>query len=245
MFNSSTSRDPHGLTNASPDQTMGNAGQLDPTWSHTYSNDFDTFAAGDWTITAVGTGTNALAAGLGGQLLSTTSIGIADSLSLQLVAAGFQLTPGKPVYFKFQGQLSDVINDVFYAGLIAKSATPLTAADGLYFLKATGQAGIVLQSIIGGVTTSTPIPTPAILVAGVQFELGIEVDYLGNVAAYFNPTTGDVSINAAANQGRGRVASLQGAALTQVLLTPTFGLVNSTAVARSLSTDYIVAVNNR
>ena len=64
-----TTRMPNGATNAAPWQTMAAAGLLDPTWAHLYSNDFDTYAAGDWTATVVGSGTQALQAADGGSLV--------------------------------------------------------------------------------------------------------------------------------------------------------------------------------
>ena len=247
-FDSLTSRDPHGLTNAAPWQTMGAAGLPDPSWAHVYHNDFDTYLASDWTVSTVGAPTEALTAADGGQLLITNSSGIADTTYFQLTKASFQLVAGKAAFFKFAGMLSDVINDVFYCGLRAASATPLSANDGLYLVKATGAATLQLVSKVGGVSTTVNLPTLEPLVNNTAFELGIMVDYLGNVAAFFNPTTGDNPIsaaNAASGASRGRVAALYAPGLTQVLLTPSFGLLNSTAVARTLQVDYITAVRNR
>ena len=254
MFNSQTTRIPDGVTNAAPWQTFANVGVLDPSWAHVYHNDFDTYLPSDWTITLTGTGTSALAVGaIGGALLATTTAGAADANYYQLVQASFQLTPRETLHFKYFGILSDVTNDVFYAGMLSKSATPLTATDGIYILKATGQAGLTLNSVIGGVTTSTPIP--GTLVAGVAFELGLEVDYLGNLAAFFNPGTGGPFTAPTLNSHPGRQAVIFGlnavtgqspsAALTQVALSPSFGLLNSTAAARTLTTDYVTVASSR
>ena len=250
MFNSATTRLWGGLTNAAPWQTMANSGIPDPSWAHVYHNDFDSYVTTDWTVTLVGTGTTALAVGVdGGAILQTTSIGIADSIFNQLVQASFKMLPGKSTYFKFAGILSDVLNSVFYCGLMAKTATPLTVTDGLYILKATAQAGLTLVSVIGGVTTSTPLPAACVLAAGVAFELGLEVDYLGNVAAYWNPSTGNNQLGLGTipltTSNRGRVASLTGVTVSQVVLSPSFGILNSTAVARTLQTDYVTAVRER
>lgn len=244
-FDSLTSRSPNGFTNAAPWQTMGASGVPDPSWAHQYHNDFDTYNAGDFTATVVGTGTEALAAADGGALLLTNSAGIADAIYMQLVQASFKLIPGKATFFKFAGTLSDVVNDVFYAGLIAKSATPLTANDGLFIQKPTGAATLQLVSKVGGVATTVNLPAAEAPVANVPFEVGISVDVQGNVAAYFNPTTGSNPISAAAGVARGRVASLLVPGVTQALLSPSFGLLNSTAAARSLQADYITAIRER
>jgi hypothetical protein len=248
-FDSTTTRFRSGLTNAAPWQALAASGCEDPSWTHQYHNDFDTFYATDWTATVTGAGTQALTPADGGALLLSNTSGIADATYMQLKNASFQLLAGKAVFFKFNGTLSDVINDVFYCGLLNTSTTPLTATDGIYIKKATGQAGLTLNTVIGGVTTTVPFQTPEVLVAGTAFEVDFMVDYLGNVAAFFNPTTGDstpiTAANAAAGQARGRVAAIYAPSLTQVLLNPSFGLLNSTAAARTLQVDYVTVLRNR
>mgnify|MGYP001576761201 CR=1 FL=1 len=41
----------NGITNVPSSNFMGQALSLDPTLTHTYFNDFDVYAAGDWTVT--------------------------------------------------------------------------------------------------------------------------------------------------------------------------------------------------
>lgn len=244
---------PNGVTNAGSGQTLAQSGLPDPSWAHVYHNDFDTYVASDWAVSKVGTGTVALAAVDGGQLLCTNTAGAADALYNQLTTATFKLVPGKDAFFKFAGVLSDVGADVFYAGLIAQSATPLAAADGLFITKPAGGAVLQLNSVIGGVTTTLALPAACVLTANQPFELGLHVDYLGNVEVFYNPTTGAQWQQLMANssslttpQAYGRVAFQTNAvALTQALLTPSFGLLNASAAARSLGVDYVTAMRNR
>jgi hypothetical protein len=239
-----TSRTPDGLTNAAPWQTLGNSGVLDPTWAQVYHNDFNTYAAGEWTATLVGTTpTNALAAVDGGALLTTTSTGATDSSFLQLVAATFKLTAGKRTFFKFAGTLSDASASTFIAGLQDTDTTPLDATDGIWFLKAAAQTGFVLKSVVGGVVTSVALPAACAAVNATAFELGFEVDAQGNIFAFFNPSTGANSLTS--SQFRGSVASIMAPTLTTALLSPSFGLQNGAAAAKTLTTDYIVAVRER
>jgi len=151
------------------------------------------------------------------------------------------------LFMKYVGTLSEVTNCVFYAGMLNKGTTPLSANDGVYIEKPTGQAGLLLETIIGGVVTSVAFPSYAVLVAGVQFEIGIEVDYLGNVAGYFNPGTGGpfTAGSVIAHPGRQVQIPAPLAGLSQVALSPSFGILNSTAVARTLTTDYVTVVNSR
>ena len=256
-FNNKTTRTPTGTTNAAPWQTMANCGSQDPTWVHEYFNDFNTYLPSDWTVTLTGTGTSAVTPFDGGALLSTTTAGATDANFYQLAAAGFKLgsqiagTP-KDTFFKYSGVLSDVINSAFYAGLIITSTTPLTATDGLYIYKATGSSAMALVSKIGGVTTTVPFPALCVPTNAVQFEVGIHVDPLGNVEAFWNPTTGDNPVGyaqAAVNQPVGPVAKLlqtgANAVVTSQLLNVSFGVQNGAAVAKTLTTDYIVTERHR
>ena len=247
---------PNGVTNAAAYQTMANAGIPDPSWAHVYHNDFDTYAAGDWTVTKVGTGTAALTAADGGQLLLTTTAGASDAVYNQLTVAGFKAVTGKDIFFKVKGQLSDVTNCVAYAGLIATTTTPLTLGDGIYIQKPTGAATMQLVCSIGGVATTTNFPASCTLTAATDFELGIHVDYLGNVEAFWNPTTGadwqqldPMSSSAGAMPVRGRAVFVPNSpitsGLTTAILNPSFGILNSTAAARTMNVDYITAVRNR
>lgn len=247
-FDSLTSRSPHGLTNAAPWQTMGSAGIPDPSWAHVYHNDFDTFNTGDWTITKVGTGTVALTPGDGGQLLMTNTTGTSDSLYLQLAAAGFKLVAGKQTFFKFAGALSAITNNVFYAGLAATGASPIDVSDGVYIYKASTSAALQLIVKAAGSSVIANFPELEIPAAATQFEIGISIDQQGNVAAYFNPTTGDNPISAASaasSQSRGRVVAVYAPTLPTVDLNVSFGLQNTTAVANTLTVDYVTAVRER
>ena len=243
MPRSQTTRSPNGITNAAPWQTMADAGIEDPTWAYVNHHEFDRFAAADWTTTLVGTGTVAGAAGLNGRITLTTTAGIADAVYLQHAYASQQFTPGKEHFFKCLGQLSDVVNDVFYAGLIATSATPLAAADGVYLLKAAGQSNMTLQSVIGGVTTSLAIPGSTIT-AATDFECGFHITANGDIEAFFNPTTGP-NTPVGSVTGRGPNTVLHAPSLTQVLMNLSVGLLNSTAVARSATIDYLTSVSHR
>ena len=250
-----TTRMPNGVTNAANYQTMGAAGIPDPTWAHVYSNDFDTYAAGDWTVTKVGTGTVALTAADGGSLLVTTTTGAADAVYSQLTAASFKLQSGKDTFFKFAGILADVVNEVFYTGLIATSSTPLAAADGVWISKASGSQTLTLNIVVGGVATTAAFPASNLLVAGAFFEVGFHVDYLGNVEGFFNPGTGadwqqlgPTSSNSTLT-ARGRQVFVPNNSitngLTAVTLNPSFGILNTSAAAHTLNVDYITAVRNR
>lgn len=244
QFDSQTTRMPNGLTNASPGQTFGSAGMPDPSFAQLYHNDFNTFAAADWTTTLVGTGTQALTDADGGALLVSNTAGATDATYMKLANAGFKLSAGKPLFFKFAGTLSDLTNTAYF-GLVNKAATTAASiTDGVFLTKATSGSGALTLNIrVSSVATTIALPTDQAIVAGAPFELGIVVDYLGNVGAYFNPTTGHTSANNLT--GRGPVAALYSPSLPSALLTPAFGLLNASAAARTLSVDFLTAARER
>lgn len=259
-FDSLTSNTPNGLTNAAPWQTLGQAGFPDPTWAHVYANDFDTYTAGDWTVTLVGTGTQALTAGVGGRLLLTNTTGAADAIYMQKNPAAFNIptaspspSTGKQTFFKFQGQLSAVTQDVFFCGLTKGGSTTIASiTDGIYIAKATGQAGLTLNVVAASVTQTVAFPSTCVLTAATDFEVGFMVDVYGNVGAFFNPTTGWTTPISSANlaagtQTRGVVCALYAPTMptSTVNMAPHFGILNSTGVANTLNVDYILASNDR
>ena len=251
MFTSRSSGMPFGVTNAADWQTMARAGLLDPTWAQTFAEDFNQYVAGAWSLTGVGTPAAALAAGQGGLLNLATTAANGDTSTLQLPVAGFQATPGKPLFFKFKWTpVASASSDVL-VGLAPVGASPLTAADGLFFLRATGQSQWIFRSRIGGVNTDTPLPATCLSVDGTAEELGFFIDQQGNIAMFWNPTTGPNSpINAAAGAPRGRVASLQNTpsftnSLTQVLLSPTVSIKSNTAAAKNATLDFLVVSSER
>lgn len=238
--NSLTTRIPNGVTNCDPWQAMAQSGIPDPSFSQLFHEEFNIWRAGDWTTTLTGTGTTAATAGQGGWVLDTTTAATLDANFHQLPTAGFQLISGTNHFFKCRLQVSDATNTTVYAGLISTSTTPLTANDGLYFLKANAQTGWVLRHRIGGVNTDTALPALDVAAANTFMELSFHVDQYGAVEVFFNPTTG-VFTMANATTGRGRVALLpmQTGGLTQVLLSPSFGIRSETATAKTMTTDYI------
>ena len=245
-FNNISTRMPNGVTNAAPYQTMANYGAPDPTWSHQFVDDFDSLSTTSFTTNVVGSGTFALTAGNGGFATLTTSSGTGDSVQVQKPVGTFIMTSGEETFFKFSGILGDTINEEFYCGLIATSTTPLIASDGLYIQKAPGGNTLQLMSVVGGVTTIAAFPSNQTLTANVRFEVGFHVDALGNVEAFYNPSTGAPGNATSAQSRQGRSVALYAPGVTQALLNPSFGLLNAgTAAVHTLAVDYVVAAVTR
>lgn len=140
----SPTRYKNGVTNVGSNDPMKMLLVPDPTLMHMYVNDFDTYAAGDWTITAVGTGTSALDSTDGGNLVITTSALENDGRQHQLVGAGFTMAAGKKAMFKARFKVDDATQTDILIGLAALDTTLLGAAagdgvtDGIFFQKDDG-----------------------------------------------------------------------------------------------------------
>ena len=220
-------RYPSGVATQTSNHPMGQFALPDPSdWAY-YFNDFMTYAAGDWTITKVGTGTQALAAGAGGLLLNTTTTGASDSVLNQLAVASFAYTAGKKIVFRVRGQLSDATNSAFHAGLIATTTTPLAAVDGLFIYKATGATSAVLRNTNNSANTDVTI-TGFAAANATNFDLGYYVDQNGRVVVYDlvqSPLDGPVAAGTVSQRA--------------VNLALSFGITNGAGAAKTLTLDHI------
>lgn len=240
-------RFPSGVTNAAPWQALAGYGMPDPFFYHTDFQDFDGQTIADWTVTKVGAGTNVLTAEDGGVLLLTSAAGGSDSVMYQRTAAGFTFVPqtavvaGKKSFFRIRLKASDSTLSSIHAGLINTGATPLAAADGLFFLKATAAQTFILRSAIGSVNTDLVIPAvaPNAFADATWIELAWHYDGKGTVYAFVNPGTGQ---NVQGNKGA--VAAFS-PTLTTAVLNHSFGITNGAAAAKTLSVDFSMAARER
>lgn len=110
----------------------------------TQFEDFFKYAAADWTVTAVGAGTRALIAGVGGLLAVTNAAADNDAAWLQVPTEEFKYVAGKRLQFTMRFKLSRVDSD-FMAGLYITDTDPIGGvSDGIYFRKLAAEAGLSL-----------------------------------------------------------------------------------------------------
>lgn len=227
-------RFPFGVNNAKSSQNMGDFGMLDPTKYHVYFNDFDTYVAGDWTITTTeaggGDATEALADEDGGVLLITNDAADDDADFFQKKGESFKFAAGKKLFFKARFKVSDATQSDFVMGLQITDTTPLAVTDGVYFLKSDGSAACTLKLTKNSTTTSSN--TIATIVADTYVALGFYYNGVDKVLVYLN----DVVIQTMT-------------VLTNLVddeeLTISFGIQNGEAVAKTMSVDYIFAAKER
>lgn len=233
MGNISNTRFPYGLTNVGETNLFADMVQPDPTLFHEYWNDFDTYAAGDWTVTETQAGaTQALTAGDGGLLLLTNSAADDDLVALQKSPAAFTFTAGKKTFFRCRFKVSDATQSDVVIGLQVVDATPLDVSDGIYFLKADGSTSFSFICRKNATTGSTSAASVATLANDTFIELGFYYDGESKVAYEVNGSV---------------IGSLDASSayLPDTTCTVSFALQNGEAVAKTMTVDYIYAAKER
>jgi hypothetical protein len=229
-----------GVTNAAKNGAMSQLGMLDPTKFHTWMNDFDSYAAGDWVITTTEAGsssaTEAQIAGADGGVLLVTNDNADNDLDFFQWAGGSGATVeawkfelGKKLFFKSRLKVSDATQCDFVMGLQITDTTSLAVSDGVYFRKDDDDAfldAVVIKNSTA--TTGTAIHT---VVSDTFLDLGFYYNGKDEVQFFVN----DV-----------KKATL---ATTNLVddeeLCVSFGLQNGAAAAKTMSIDYIFVAKER
>lgn len=225
----STTRFPNGVTNVGEDSLFAAMGQLAPTKFHTYMEDFDYYAAADWTVTETQAGaTQALTNGDGGLLLLTNSAADDDLNALQKVGASFAFAAGKKLWFEARFKVSDATQSDFVMGLQGTDTTPLDTTDGVFFLKADGSTSVSL--LVEASSTATTTSSVATVANDTFVRLGFWYD--GDAAVYYfvNGALGGKSVTTN---------------LPTVDLRVSFGIQNGEAVAKTMTIDYVFVAKER
>lgn len=224
-------RFPVGVTNSAPGTNTGMFGLPDPASWHTYFDDFDTYTAGDWTVTETGNATQALTDGDGGLLIITNAAADDDASFSQKVGESFLMEAGKPAVFKARFKVSDATQSDFVIGLQVTDTTPLDATDGIYFIKADGSTSVSAVCRKNATTGSTSL-TAATIASDTFVTLGWYYDGKASVHVFVNDA---------------QVGTLDGSStyLPDTELTVSFGVQNGEAVAKTMTLDYILASKSR
>tara|TARA_R110000868_G_scaffold222936_1_gene474751 strand:+ start:333 stop:1025 length:693 start_codon:yes stop_codon:yes gene_type:complete len=229
-----TTNYPKGLTNNTAQNVLGSLKTVDPTIYHTYFDDFDTYTAGDWTVTETGVATQALTNADGGVLLVTNAAADNDASFSQKVGESFLITTGKEAYFKARFKISDATQSDFVIGLQITDTTPLAVSDGIYFRKDDGDASLDFVVMKNSTATTTSAIATVVddtyLTVGFYFNGKDEIQYFAGTNS-LNPTL----------LGKSAITNLP----DDEELTISFGIQNGEAVAKTMSIDYIFAAKAR
>lgn len=231
MANTMVTRLPSGITNVSAESMFADMVQSVPTIYHSYLNDFDTYVAADWVVTATGSTTQALTAGDNGLLLLTNSAANADLLALQKTPAAFLLDPVRKTFFAARFKVSDATLSSLVMGLQVVDTTPLDVTDGVYFLKSSASTAVSVISRKDATTGSTSASSVATMANDTFITLGWYYDANGKLLYMVNGTVvGSLSI-----------ASF----FPDTAVTVSFAIQNGEAVAKTMTLDYIYVAKSR
>jgi len=226
---------PNGVNNITAQNILGQLTQPDFTQSHTYFDDFDTYTAGNWTVTETQAGaTQALANVDGGVLLLTNSAADNDLNALQKVGESFKFEAGKKLFFKARFAVSDATESDFVIGLQITDATPLAVTDGVYFRKDDGDANldfvVIKDSTASTATAIATVVAATYITVGFYYNGVDEVVYAASINS-LNPTV----------LGKLAITNLP----DDEELTVSFAIQNGEAVAKTMSIDYIFVSKER
>lgn len=230
-----TSRFTNGVTNNTKENILGQLIDTDPTRLHTYFNDFDSYIAGDWTVTETQAGaTQALTDADGGVLLLTNSAADDDLVALNKVGESFLMESGKKAFFKARFKVSDATQSDFVIGLQITDTTPLDVTDGIFFQKDDGDTNLDFH------VEKDDSATSASAIATVADDTYI------TVAFYYN---GVDEVLYAASTSSTNPTVLGSLATTNLPddeeLTISIALQNGEAAAKTMSVDYVYAAKER
>lgn len=238
-------RYPSGVSTADKYSSLYNYPHPDPTKVYSYFNDFNAYAAADWTITRVGTTpTEALQNGSFGELLITNSSASGDSDQLQLKAQTVNILAGKKTWFKARFKTSDATQSNFLIGLSVLNTTLLSAAngtgttDGIFFNKDAGDTQLDFQCQKDASTGQVRAANIATWDTNYH-TVGFEFDGVREVKYFFDGVVlGHLDLWTGPNK-----------VLTDYIpdagLTFSFALKNGDANARTMTVDYIFAAVER
>jgi hypothetical protein len=228
---SSPKRFTNGVTNVASDKPMGQLLVPDPTSIHMFFDDFDVYTAGDWTVTETdASATEALADGVGGQLLLTNTAADDDLVALQLAKESFTLESGKKLWFTTRVKVSDATQSDVVVGLHVTDTSPVVSApsDGVYFRKDNGDTNWDFEvrassAQVGGAA--------GIATATTSF---IRLDF------YFDGVDTIHYFVDSAEQG-----TIETTSFPTTELNVSFCIQNGEAVAKTLTIDWIGAIKER
>lgn len=195
-----------------------------------FHDDFFNYVAANWTVTEVGTGSQALADADGGVLSVTTGTTSGNSGFLQSVAESMLLEAGKQAWFGARIAVDNATLSGVIAGMYIKDTTPIASqpSDGVYFIKAA--AGTEVKLVVRKNGTSTELVVGD-MADGEMIELFWYYDGLSKVMAFVN----DVCVGSVATTNLP----------DDEVLARGFGVVNGSAAARTLSVDFLFQAKHR
>jgi hypothetical protein len=214
---------PGGISTAMKGKPLGNWAYPDPIKWHSYWNDFDTYAAGDWTVTETqGSATQATVSGNGG-LLALVNSGTENDINAIRGQTAFIPDPAKGAVFVCRFKVSNATESDVIVGLV-DTFTGFDPAEGLYFVKADGSTSVSL--VLEKASTTTTLAAVATMANDTFIEL----------AWVYTGTRVEVYVNGNLVAAQTTLTNLP-TAVTGVGM----GVANGDGNPRTLTVDYVLA----
>ncbi len=228
---------PHGVTNNTKQNCLGEMIQLDPSIMHTYFNDFDNYVETDWIVTeSEPEATQTITDGDGGILLLTNSSDDNELVAIQKVGESFKFEAGKKLFFKARFKLSDATNSDAIIGLQITDTTPFDVTDGVYFIKNDDAATLDFKVV----KNSTATTASSILTMANDTYITIGFYYDGGRSGYIKYYGSTNTLNPTF---LGQIATTN--LVDDEELTVSIALRNGEAVAKTMSIDYVLISKDR
>lgn len=228
-IDSTVTRFPNGSNNLADNNVFANLRINDPSVYHAFFDDFDRYTAAQWAVGGVNPVAPALVSGDGGILSMATTGAANDSNFVSAAQPGYTLSATKRVMFRARGQVDNATLAAMAFGLQVAVAGNnfLTPADGLFLRKPAAETNFYLVHRVGGVEI-------------LSVALGAIADATPFAVSF--ATDGNNVIAALDNTVR---ASITVPTYTAVALKVVAGVLGSTAAARTLLLDQLVAFKER
>ena len=232
----SPTRFPNGLTNVDKNTSLGNYGAPDPTKFHTYFNDFNTFTAADWTITAVETGAGSATQSIldqdGGVLRVLNDDADNDYSALQVKGEQFLIEAGKELFFKARFNIASVNTNRMRIGLHVTDSNPFDGVtDSIVFRTNNSNANLSLESSKD--SSGLIVSNIATLTDNVDVTVAFKYDGIDTITYFVNDVLGGTFIPGSANLPDDEE------------LTVSVAIQNGAASANSMEIDYIFVAKER
>jgi hypothetical protein len=237
----------NGVGTAKVIEALGMFPLPNPMHVYHYDNDFTTYLASDWTVTAGGGGSGvALGAGVGGQLAITAATSGVEAITGGLNTNFTNATSnasGLKTWFRARVLLdATVANPDYQIGLTNACATFNGCTDGVYFTKAT--TATAWSFVIRGASTSTTVALPTAGTGVPTSSTWVDMAYYFDGKGMFFIYFGNILIGTYGTSPNGAVGSLGSSLanlpLATVFLGPTF--LNAFHTGTSLLTvDHVLA----
>jgi hypothetical protein len=234
---------------------LGDFSLPNPLCANVYVNDFNSYVAGDWTVTTVNSGTTALLSANGGWLRFTGGGTATNFQGITLNPASFAISPGFAAWFACRFTVSDIASAAspsFIIGMV--KGTVAAPTDGIYFTKASG-ANQKVSAVIRTASTSTTITNVATLADATAVTLGWYYDGFATPTVYFYsssvadtttafsfpPMIGGQIVSSASSDPAAAVSLANIPTITTIMAPQVYMVQPTTVASPTIDVDYILA----